>query len=117
MLSAADISAMQEAVAENMPDTCEIYHETSVDDGMGGQTVTETLQDTVNCYRASLRSTQRAEYADRIGERQSSRVIVPAGTIVLSGDRLSISGQSWRVLGLAQISYDIAVEAIAVLEV
>ena len=109
VLSSAQIALMRTAASAVYPDTGTITRASRVTDGEGGMIATYATVTTASCW---LDPTGKAAeilqvYAERIGERQATTINFPAGTDVQEGDRVTIGGVTWEVLGILSGSVEI----------
>lgn len=79
-------------VTEALTESCQVLSGTVTDDGGGGGTVAMVGGGTLIC-RIDALGGDEGEIAQRVSDRSSHLVVLPADTTVTTADQLSISGR------------------------
>lgn len=101
MLSSADLASMRAAIAELLPDTCNILTLTYTSNGMGGGSETwGTASASVAC-RLDIQTGQvdkgELVYADALRPFQQTILSLPYNTTILTSDRVEHGGLTYNV--------------------
>ncbi len=101
MLNSADLAYMRAAIAELLPDTCNILSVTYSPDGMGGNTETwGTVSASVAC-RLDIQTGQTSKgevvIADSVRPFQQTILSLPYSTTILTSDRVEHGGFTYNV--------------------
>lgn len=99
VVSSARLTRMQAVVEQTMTDECLIERYTEVSDGQGGTTQDWTVVGVVDCRVAPAgTSAVEREVAAQLQASSAYTITMPAGTIILSPDRIEVDGETYEVV-------------------
>lgn len=109
MLGATELAAMRAMQVQTMASAAVVVRIARVSDGMGGWETSETTAESPCRLSPSANMPVAQIYAGRLGEGLPWRATFPAGTDVQEGDRVTVDGRMFEVLGvLAPYTYETA---------
>lgn len=118
MLTDEEIADMRTAANLALPETGTVKRPSRASDGAGGERTTlNTVVASVACRLEPPGFATRAVveiYSARIGGRQTTVVVFPAGTDVEVDDQAVIGGESWHVLSVLSGSWELTRNVLAV---
>lgn len=99
MFTPSELAEMRRAVEAHLPEQATVKRLTVEDDGGGGKDETWQDQATVAADVAKTNTPSESEAGEKVVvNRATYQVTLPAGTDVLPGDRIAISGLLLHVL-------------------
>lgn len=101
MLSASELTAMRNTLAESLPDSGTISRLSLTSDGMGGGTPTWANVGTASCRVApwGQKSPDEAIIAERVGAVAYWSITFGQGTDVTAKDRIATGDHTYEVIG------------------
>lgn len=100
MLSATELAAMRVVQAATMTSTAVVTRIARTSDDMGGWTQSETTHSLACRIAPSANMPTASIYAGRLAEGLPWRLTVAAGADVQEGDRVTVDGRGFEVLGV-----------------
>lgn len=106
MVDAAELEEAREDLNDTLEDEAVIERKATASDGAGGQTATWSTHATVPCLLAALQGGEPASFAqrgttgtsgDRIDDRTTHILTVPAETDIEEPDRVVVSESTYEV--------------------
>jgi hypothetical protein len=100
MIDTAMLNAMREAIAELLPDTCDILTVTEAPDGQGGVIQTwATAYSNIAC-RLDIKTRQEPVIGDALQTFRGYMLSLPYDTVIAFGDRVSIDSVTYAVMSV-----------------
>lgn len=113
-LSTAELAAMRNTANQAQPDTAVISRATLASDGMGGYTETWATVETASCRLDPPGNVRLDQWSEKIQNRSVFILNVEAGTDIQSGDKATLNGTIYLVIGVLTRSWEITRQAIVV---
>lgn len=95
--SDSELKDIRADAMELLPGICQIVTFTETSDGAGGITESWTAGPDTRCRLAPLGSSPAGVTADRLDERTSHVITLPARTTVTTDSRIQLEGRMWQV--------------------
>jgi len=103
VLTAAEITAMQDTQNAALPDTCTIKTRTLTPDGLGGYAETWTDRaSNVACRLTPMADPTEAVVADRFRGRALWILTLPSGQVITHEDRVVVGSDTYEVAGVRE---------------